>query len=403
MTTHTITVPLVWDDASDTRTIDVFARVVTRPGGEDLPYLVFLQGGPGHEAPRPSLNPAQPSWLPTALERYRVVLLDQRGTGRSTALGNADLALADLADYCTHLRADAIVADCEAMRDHLGVARWSVLGQSFGGFTLLHYLSRHADSVDQAYFTGGLPPVGRHPDEVYALTWAKMAERSREYYACFPGDRDRMLRALDAASAGEIVLPGGDAISASRLRSVGHVLGSNDGAYSLHWLLDHDPRTNAFAHDLAALLPFGARNPLYAVVHESSYSDGGVTAWSAARTRPRDFDDDPALLSGEHLLPEWFDEASELRPWKDVAAALADVEWPRLYDADALAASGAVGAAAVYYRDVYVPIEYSMQTAALLPGVRTFVTSEHEHNGLRASGGAVLRHLFELAAGERPR
>ena len=49
---HTLTVPLVWDDPADTRTIDIFARVVTRDGGDSLPYLVYLQGGPGHEAPR---------------------------------------------------------------------------------------------------------------------------------------------------------------------------------------------------------------------------------------------------------------------------------------------------------------------------------------------------------------
>jgi hypothetical protein len=51
---HTITVPLVWGDDTDTRTIDVHAAVVTREGGENLPYLLFLQGGPGFEAPHPS-------------------------------------------------------------------------------------------------------------------------------------------------------------------------------------------------------------------------------------------------------------------------------------------------------------------------------------------------------------
>lgn len=58
---HTLTLPLVWGDPADTRTIDVFAAVVSREGGEDLPYLVFLQGGPGHEAPRPFHGPAAPS------------------------------------------------------------------------------------------------------------------------------------------------------------------------------------------------------------------------------------------------------------------------------------------------------------------------------------------------------
>ena len=49
---HTITVPLVWGDPDDARTIDVHASVVTRDDGGDLPFLVFLQGGPGSEAPR---------------------------------------------------------------------------------------------------------------------------------------------------------------------------------------------------------------------------------------------------------------------------------------------------------------------------------------------------------------
>lgn len=397
---HTITVPLVPDVPDDHRTIDVFARVVTRAGGETLPFLVFLQGGPGVEAPR-----AFPSWLPVALERHRVVMLDQRGTGRSTPLTDDALALSPdaLAEYCTHLRADGIVADCEAMRGHLGARTWSVLGQSFGGFTLLHYLSRHPESVDRAYFTGGLPPVGRHPDDVYAITWTSMAARTREFYRLFPDDRDAVRRCLDLAAAGELTLPNGDAVSPGRFRSVGHVLGTNDGAATLHWLLDLDPKGNAFRHDLAALLPFSARNPLYAVVHESSYADGGATRWSAARTRPDEFDADETLLSGEHLLPEWFDESSELRPWGPAARIIAEHDWPRLYDPDALANSGAVGAAAVYYRDVYVPLGFSMQTADLLPGVTTFITSEHEHNGLRASNGIVLRHLFELVAGERLR
>ena len=48
---HTITVPLVWDQQADARTIEVTASVISREDGERLPYLVYLQGGPGHEAP----------------------------------------------------------------------------------------------------------------------------------------------------------------------------------------------------------------------------------------------------------------------------------------------------------------------------------------------------------------
>jgi proline iminopeptidase len=401
---HTLSVPLAWDDPVDTRTIDVFARVVTKPGTEQLPYLVFLQGGPGMEAPRPNL-PDSPGWLATALERYQVVMLDQRGTGRSTPVTDAFLSqpAADVAEYLTHLRADAIVRDCEAVRELLGVPRWSVLGQSFGGFTTLAYLSVHPDSIDRAYITGGLSAVGRHCDEVYARTWSISADRSREHYARFPDDRDKMRRLVDLARQGELKLPDGEEISPSRLRSLGALLGADEGTWTLHWLLDLDPHSNAFSHDLSRQLSFGGRNPLYAVIHESSYADGCTTDWSAMRTRPAEFDEDPTLLSAEHVDREWFTHHGALSAWSEVADVLAQHRWPRLYDAEVLRGSGARGAAAIYVTDLYVPFDLSLETAALLPDVRVYVTSEHEHNGLRSSGGTVLRHLFELAAGERLR
>src|SRR5690606_21218057 len=166
---HTLTVPLVWDDPADTRTIDVFAAVVSREGGEDLPYLLFLQGGPGHEAPRVFQSSASPSWLEAALAEHRLVLLDQRGTGRSTPVGDGDLERGSdaVAEHLTHLRADSIVRDAEALRQHLGAETWSVLGQSFGGFTTLAYLSTDAASLDRVYITGGLSTLDRSPDEVY--------------------------------------------------------------------------------------------------------------------------------------------------------------------------------------------------------------------------------------------
>ena len=60
--------------------ITVFAREVADPQGRDRPYLVFFQGGPGHEAPRPTRGPTSPSWLDRALSEFRVLMLDQRGT-----------------------------------------------------------------------------------------------------------------------------------------------------------------------------------------------------------------------------------------------------------------------------------------------------------------------------------
>lgn len=402
MDSCTLEVPLDWS-ATGGETIEVFARIVTRPGCEDRPYLVFLQGGPGCEAPRPTT--LDPVWLAPALERYRVVLLDQRGTGLSSPIDDRLLGRGpgEAVRVLTNLRADSIVRDCEALREHLGVERWSLLGQSFGGFTSMHYLSTHPEAIDKAFFTGGLPPVGHTPEEAYSLTYEKMAAASEQFFRWFPLDADRMRRAHDLAADGKLRLPGGDRVSPSMLQSLGHLLGASGGAERLHWMLELDPLGNAFRHDLAAALPFGMRNPLYAVIHESCMADGTLTSWAAARVRPDECDTNPLMLTGEHLLPEWFDELSALQPWSDVANALADVQWPRLYDEHVLAHSGARGAAAIYFRDVYVPLEYSLEAVELLPDVRPWITSEYEHNGLRAGGPAVLQRLFELADGTRMR
>ncbi|MFF1541722.1 alpha/beta fold hydrolase [Microbacterium sp. NPDC058269] len=400
---HTLTVPLVWGDPSDHRTIDIFARVVAREGGEALPYLVFLQGGPGHEAPRPFHSSTSPAWLDEALAHYRLVLLDQRGTGRSTPVGDQDLerGASAVAEHLTHLRADAIVRDCEAMREHLGATTWSVLGQSFGGFTTLAYLSTDAASLEDVFITGGLSAVGRHPDDVYALCYDKMRDASERYYRRFPEHRDVMRRLVDLADAGDIVLPDGEVVSRSRLRSMGSALGTNDGWQSVWSLLERDPSSNAFRYDLMHAMPYDGRNPLYFAFHESSYADGHATRWSAERTEPTDFRDDPTLFTGEHIRREWTDTVPAFQPWRDVALELAEFEWPRIYDAAAIAASGATGAAAVYVNDVYVPYEFSLETAKLVPGVQLWQTSEHEHNGLRS--GPVLSHLIDLAHGRRIR
>jgi pimeloyl-ACP methyl ester carboxylesterase len=140
-------------------TISVFTREVADPDGRDKPYLLFLQGGPGFEATRPTSPPT--GWIARALRDYRVLLLDQRGTGRSSPVGEIPGAdAAAQAEYLTHFRADSIVRDAEWIRQELGVDRWSVLGQSFGGFTSMTYLSFAPEGLREVFITGGLAPIG---------------------------------------------------------------------------------------------------------------------------------------------------------------------------------------------------------------------------------------------------
>ena len=52
------------------------------------PYLCFFQGGPGFESPTPTEGLG---WLAAAVKHFRVILLDQRGTGRSTPIRTSTL------------------------------------------------------------------------------------------------------------------------------------------------------------------------------------------------------------------------------------------------------------------------------------------------------------------------
>jgi pimeloyl-ACP methyl ester carboxylesterase len=396
-TEHELRLPLD-HGTPDGERITVFAREVADPDGADRPFLLYLQGGPGIEAPRPSRHPSSPGWLDRALEEYRVLMLDQRGTGRSSPVSAAALAdrtPAEQATYLKHFRADAIVGDAEAFRTHLGSGPWSVLGQSFGGFTTLAYLSQAPAGLREAMFTGGLPPIGRHPDEVYEATYARVLERNRRYYARYPEDRKRFLAARETAP----VLASGDRLSHARLRQIGHLLGASDGAERVHAILELPPASPAFAHDVEAIA--FARNPIYAILHESSYADGHVTGWSAHRTMPAAYADDPTLMTGEHVYPWMFEEMNALVPLRQAAELLAQHEWPRLYDPDALADNEVPAAAAVYTDDMYVERAFSEQTAAHVRGLRPWVTSEYEHNGLRADGRRILGRLIELVRGRR--
>src|SRR2546430_1854380 len=157
LTEHEFPIPLDHSRPNGER-ISVFAREVSDPDGLDRPFLVFFQGGPGHEASRPTRNPSGPGWLDRALKEFRVLMLDQRGTGRSSPVGTLPgLTPRQQADYLTHFRADAIVRDAEWIRRELGIERWSVLGQSFGGFCVTAYLSCAPRSLREAFITGAHP------------------------------------------------------------------------------------------------------------------------------------------------------------------------------------------------------------------------------------------------------
>jgi pimeloyl-ACP methyl ester carboxylesterase len=396
-TEHTFTVPLDHANPSGPK-LEVFVRELADPDGLNRPFLVYFQGGPGFEAERPTSTPWAPSWLKRALRDYRVLMLDQRGTGRSTPVGAlSGMTPQQQADYLRHFRADAIVADAEIIRRALDAERWSVLGQSFGGFCVTAYLSTAPDGLREAFITGGLPPLALPVDEIYACTYRRTAERNRRYRTRYPEDQ-RRLSALRARLEEESMpLPSGDPLTWRRLRQLGAMLGMSNGAERLHYILELPPDSPAFRHDVQSATTF-ARNPIYAILHEAGYADGGATRWSAHRMLPDEFEQED-LLTGEHVYPWMFEEYGALAPLREAAELLAAQEWPRLYNRDVLSGNEVPAAAAIYTEDMYVERVFSEQTAATIRGLRPWVTSEYDHNGLRIDGERILGRLIDLARG----
>ena len=387
----------------DGETIEVFAREVAALDGRDRPWLVYFQGGPGHEAPRP--EPKSPDWLGRALEDFRVLLLDQRGTGRSTPVTHETLSgrsPQEQAAYLRHFRADSIVRDAELIRAGLGSPPWSVLGQSFGGFCVTCYLSIAPEGLREALITGGLPALDKNADDIYRATYKRVLDKNRAFYERYPDDRDRVRALIDRLESEDVRLPEGDPLTVPRLRALGNALGMSDGFERLHYLLERPfgyGQLKAIQDDL----PF-VTNPIYALLHEAEYTDTGPSRWAAQRVLAEfpEFEDQ-TLLTGEMVYPWLFEDVAPLRPLKEAADLLAGAgDWSKLYDAERLRQNEVPAAAAIYAEDMYVEREFSERTAATIRGLRTWITNEYEHNGLRVDGARILGRLLALARGDDP-
>jgi pimeloyl-ACP methyl ester carboxylesterase len=383
---------------SDGPHITVFTREVAAPSdGSQRPYLLFLQGGPGFEATRPTSPPT--GWMKRAIEDYRVLLLDQRGTGRSTPVGSeipGDSAH-DQASYLSLFRADSIVRDAEHIRRELGVERWSVLGQSFGGFTSMTYLSIAPDGLREAFLTGGLSPMGRPVDDIYGATFRRLLKANRRFFERYPDDRGRVGEILRRLDDDDVRLPSGERLTGRRFRQLGLWLGDSAGFELLHHVIELPFGSPAFLHDAEAGVRF-SRNPIYATLHESSYADGVATRWSADRLLPDEVVEE-GFFTAEHVFPWMWEDYAGLRPHWAAAEILAERVWPALYDADRLRRNEVPVAATIYVNDLFVERDFAEETAATIRGLRTWQTDEFEHNGLRADGERVLGRLIDLVRG----
>ncbi|MBL8525556.1 MAG: alpha/beta fold hydrolase [Betaproteobacteria bacterium] len=413
---HTFELPL--DYANPGKTISVFAREVIAPDKEDAnqPYLVFFQGGPGSGSPRPM---GASGWIKRALKDYRVLLLDQRGTGLSAPLTAQTLrAMPNAqaqADYIMHFRADNIVRDAEAIRAQLGGGKpWSILGQSYGGFCSLRYLSAAPEGLKEVFITGGVPSLTRAAEEIYRATYPRVIAKNAEYYARYPEDIALVQELVRHLQVNEVMLPSGGRLTAQRFLQLGLQFGMSDGYEAIHYLLEEAWVTGAdgkreinwnFLVHFEHLQSFET-NPIYCLLQDGCYTQKAAGRWAADRVL-KEFPEfaldrkDRVLFTGEMVFAWQFDTYPQLKPLKAAAELLAQTDaWPMLYDVEKLKQNRVPIAAAVYYDDMYVHREFQDETAQIVPNMKLWHTNEYEHNGLRADGEKILGRLIGMVRGE---
>lgn len=159
-------------------------------GNPDGKPLVVLHGGPGQGCDQ-RMRDAYDA------QRYRVVLYDQRGCGRSTP---------NAADPTTDLRFNTtahLVADLELLREHLGIDRWLLRGGSWGSTLALAYALRHPHRVSEIVLSAVTTTRHREIDWLYGGVSRFFPEEYARFVAAVDGADpvvpayDRLLRHPD--------------------------------------------------------------------------------------------------------------------------------------------------------------------------------------------------------------
>ena len=109
---------------------------IDEAGDPDGVPVLFIHGGPGSGCDASSRRFYDPAF-------YRIVTFDQRGCGRSTPHG-------ELSDNTTH----DLIADMEAIREHLGIESWVLFGGSWGSTLSLLYAQHHPQRVKALILRG---------------------------------------------------------------------------------------------------------------------------------------------------------------------------------------------------------------------------------------------------------
>ena len=351
-----------------------------------------------------------------------MLLLDQRGTGLSSTITARTLASEGgsmaQANLLKNFRADSIVKDCEAVRKTLTAdfpeekKKWSIMGQSFGGFCAVNYLSRFPQSLQEVFTVGGLPPLVRDPYMVYTKLFRKVKQRNKTYYQKYPEDIHRVKDIVRYIQREHVKLPSGGKFSVLRLRQLGMHFGFHGSIDSVHEMITRlTSDLNQFGFftrpTLAAFdatIPFDTV-PLYALLHEPIYAQGIAPRWAADRSMSQfpEFMNvsvdgpEPILFTGEMIFREMFNDFDELQGLVATADHLANAQdWPELYDEKQLAMNAVPVYSATFVEDMYVEFDFARETASKIKGCKNFVTNAWYHDALNSKTDDLMKQLFAL-------
>jgi len=442
------------------------------------PFMLFLCGGPGDGNDHrriPELNRF-------ALEQgYQVLYVDYRGTGRSRPfiddahLSAIGTSVADQAAYLSHFRQDNIVRDLEAIRLCLSriisadssiskMVKWTLLGQSFGGWIALTYVSFLPAALSAVYLTAGLAPIGSTAHEVYARLYRRVAECNEAYYQTFPGDVELVRRVVGHLRKHEYSYrvegcKGRHKLTAQAFMTLGRCFGAAMASRAagvrpvafekVHALVQcmvgdlggEKGRLTEKSLDQYAALQSKAKKggqssqgfrlherPLYGVLHEAIYchSPGVASGWAAEQVGraygtgefswlersgsgwERESGGSGRLFfSGEMIHPFMFSTGgSAVKAFRGVAEALAGKDdWPALYDEGQLAKNRVPVRAVAYREDLYVDFGLSWNTARKVKNCVLLEGKEGWGHGAIKDGtktGEVLEMLFGIEGSGAP-
>jgi pimeloyl-ACP methyl ester carboxylesterase len=361
---------------------------------------------------------------------YQMLCLDQRGTGLSTPITAATLALQGdaqkQADYLKLFRADSIVKDFEAVRKTLTedyppeLKKWSLFGQSFGGFCAVTYMSKYPQGLREVFTTGGIPPIGKSAAEVYTATFASIIRRNASYYEKYPEDVENVHGlAFHIRSKGGIALPSGGTLTVRRFLTLGINFGRHGGMDEVHDIVlrmrsDLSQFEFITRPTLAMLEGMSSMDDaiIYAVLHESIYMEGLASNWAADRVgrglkefkwlssspaTPSEVLEQHLYFSGEMIFPFMFETHPELEKLLPAAEIIAQYkDWPNLYDEWQLARNEVPMYAATYVDDMFVDFGLVQEAAKKIKGCKQYITNTMYHDAIRSKTDDVLKGLFNL-------